>query len=155
MLQSKLVYARTLVGILGQIISVGLAISPVAQLHMRALCCVLNKCCVWSDKLPLDGAALDEFAFWKLSLPAFNGWFSLGATRVVFSDASSTGYGGYDSVEIGPDIAHGQWSEYEVSLSSTWRELKAVTLMLSSFASKLAGHRVKWQSECSPYSGGW
>ena len=47
-------------------------------------------------------------------------------------------------VEIGPDIAHGQWSEYEATLSSTWRELKAVSFVLASFALKLAGHRVKW-----------
>ena len=46
--------------------------------------------------------------------------------------------------EVGPDIAHSQWSQYEASLSSTWRELKAVAMVLDSFASKLAGHRVKW-----------
>ena len=35
--------------------------------------------------------------------------------------------------------------EYEASLSSTWRELKAVNaLVLSSLVSKLEGHRVKW-----------
>ena len=28
--------------------------------------------------------------------------------------------------------------------SSTWREFKAVYLVLQSFAQKLAGHRVKW-----------
>ena len=47
-------------------------------------------------------------------------------------------------MEIGPNIAHGQWSQYEATLSFTWRELKAVSLVLDSFASKLAGHRVKW-----------
>ena len=146
-LQSKLVCARTLASIAGQIISMGLAIGPVARLHTRALYFVLNKRRSWSDNLHLDGAVLDELTFWRSSLPAFNGqpiWFSPGATRVVFSDASSTGYGGYHLVEIGPHVAHGQWSEYEASLSSTWRELKAVALVLSSFASKLAGHRVKW-----------
>ena len=145
-LQSRFVCARTLASITGQIISMSLAVGPVARLRTRALYCVLNKRRFWSDKLPLDGAALDELAFWKSSLLSFNGrpiWFSPGATRVVFSDASSTGYGGH-SVEIGPDIAHGQWSEYETSLSSTWRELKAVSLVLASFATKLAGHRVKW-----------
>ena len=41
-------------------------------------------------------------------------------------------------------MVHGQWSEYEASLSSTWRELKAVSLVLYVLASKLSGHRVKW-----------
>ena len=67
---------------------------------------------------------------------------------MVFSDASSTGYGGLNRcVEIGPDIAHGQWSEYEASLSSTWRELKAVALVLSYFVQKMSGHRVKWLTD--------
>ena len=47
-------------------------------------------------------------------------------------------------VELGPEIFHGQWSEAEALLSSTWWELKAVYLVLMSFAEKLAGHRVKW-----------
>ena len=65
---------------------------------------------------------------------------------MVFSDASSTGYGGY-SVELGPELAHGQWSADEVVLSSIWRELKAVYNVLQSFASKLEGHAVKWSSD--------
>ena len=47
-------------------------------------------------------------------------------------------------VEVGPEVAHGQWSEDRFKLSSTWRELKAVHLVLQSFAVKLQGHTVKW-----------
>ena len=64
----------------------------------------------------------------------------------MFSNASSTGYGGY-LVELGPELAHGQWSADEVVLSSIWRELKAVYEVLRSFASKLEGHAVKWFSD--------
>ena len=64
--------------------------------------------------------AHDKVSFWKSSLAAFNGrpiWFSPGATRMVFSDASATGYGDFQNmVEVGPEIAHGQWSQYEASL---------------------------------------
>ena len=49
-------------------------------------------------------------------------WFSPSATRIVYSDASSSGYGGCHTVEVGPQVAHGQWSEYETSLSSTWAD---------------------------------
>ena len=35
----------------------------------------------------------------------------------------------------------------EVKHSSTWRELKAVYLILQSFASRLAGHSVKWSTD--------
>ena len=50
-------------------------------------------------------------------------------------------------MELGPEIAHGQQLEAEALLSSTWRELKAVYLVLLSFAGKLAGHRVKWLTD--------
>ena len=45
--------------------------------------------------------------------------------RLVFSDASNTGYGGY-TVEDGIHIAQGSWLAEEAKQSSTWRELVAV-----------------------------
>ena len=50
-------------------------------------------------------------------------------------------------VELGSDVAHGQWSELQMAQSTTRRELKAVDLVLRSSASKLAGHAVKWFSD--------
>lgn len=79
-----------------------------------------------------------ELLFWKECLPLFNGqsiWFDSGATCVAYSDASSSGYGGY-VVEIGLSVSHGHWSK-EAGMSSTWRELKAVFSVLKSFAEKL------------------
>ena len=125
-LASRLVPVRLLASI-----SMSLAIGLVACLRTRALYEVINGCRFWSEKLSLSPLAYDEVLFWRSSLSAFNGrpiWFSPNATRVVFSGASSTGYGGFHNmVEVGPIIAHGQWSQYEASLSSTWRELKAVS----------------------------
>ena len=62
---------------------------------------------------------------------------------MVYSDASSTGFGGY-TVEHGNLVANGQWSAEEAVQSSTWRELRAVKLVLKSFQSKLANKRVRW-----------
>ena len=79
-------------------------------------------------------------------LALFNGqpiWFEASATQIAYSDASSSGYGGY-VVEIGPNISHGYWSPQEAIMSSTWRELKAVFTVLQSFAQRLQGHTVKW-----------
>ena len=145
-LTNGLVPARLLASVTGQIISMSLAIGPVARLRKRALYEAINKRRFWSDKLQLSPLAY-QVPFGQSAFPSFNGrpiWFSPGATRVVFSDASYTGYGGCHSVEVGPNIAHGQWSQYETSLSSIWREFKPVSLVLNSFALKLAGHRVKW-----------
>ena len=126
-----------------------LAIGPVCRLRTRALYVVLNRRTFWTDWLSLTKDALEELHFWRQNIDCFNGqsiWFSAGTTRVAFSDASSTGYGGY-IVELGPEFARGQWSADELVLSSTWRELKAVHNVLQSFASKLKGHAVKWFSD--------
>ena len=147
--QGNRVAACFLASVIGHIISMSLAIGPVIRLRTRALYAVLNQRRFWADWLNLTGDALEELHFWKMNIDYFNGqsiWFSAGATRVVFSDASSTGYGGY-TVELGPEFAHGQWSAEELILSSTWRELKAVHNVLQSFASKLKGHAVKWFSD--------
>ena len=63
--------------------------------------------------------------------------------RVVFSDASNTGYGGF-TVEHGYHIAHGQWTEEESARSSTWSELAAVVRILKALSTKLTNSRVKW-----------
>lgn len=143
---APLVHVRRLASCVGQIISMSLAIGPVARLRTRALYGVINSRHSWADRLPLPAAAQEELVFWKSCLAQFNGqpiWFSPGATQVVYSDASSSGYGGH-AVEVGPRVAHGQWSAYEATLSSTWRELKAVFMVLCSLAPKLAGNKVKW-----------
>ena len=88
----------------------------------------------------------EDLLFWQTHIPFLKGqpiWFEPGVTRVAYSDVSSTGYRGY-VVELGPEVAHGQWSEVEASQSSTWRELKAVHQVLCSYTPQLKGHTLKW-----------
>ena len=76
-------------------------------------------------------SAREELKFWITQIDGFNGqriWRAPSAVRVVFSDASCTGFGGY-VVEHGNHVAHGQWSQWEAQQSSTWRELRAVVLV--------------------------
>ena len=69
-------------------------------------------------------------------------WHSPSALKVVYSDASDTGYGGY-VVEHGPCGAYGQWTEHGAQQSSTWRELSAMLRVLMAVAAKLANFRVR------------
>ena len=110
------------------IMSMGLALGSITCLRTRTLYATLSCRSSWADCLQLSSDAKEELRFWLENIKLFNGksiWFSSGATRVAYSDASSTGYEGY-IVEFGNEVAHGQWSKDEVILSSTWRELKAV-----------------------------
>ena len=65
------------------------------------------------------------------------------AVRVVYSDASETGYGGY-VVEHGASVSYCQWTPPQAVRSSTWRELAAVWFVLLSVANSLTHHRVRW-----------
>jgi hypothetical protein len=137
---------RAVAAVVGQIMSMSLALGPIARLRTRALYTVINSYFSWNAWVTLTEDAKEELCFWQSNVAALNGqpiWFKSGATRVVYSDASDSGYGGY-SVEVGQQFVQGSWSEHEAHLSSTWRELKAVYQVLYSLAPKLKGHIVKW-----------
>ena len=90
--------------IVGQVVSMSLAIGSITRLRTKALYHVVNNRQFWSDKLPHSVDTCKELSFWKPSLPAFNGqpvWFFPGVTCIVFSDASSSGYSSCHTVEIG------------------------------------------------------
>ena len=50
-------------------------------------------------------------------------------------------------MEHGCHIAQGRWSEEEAKKSSTWREIKAVRLVLESLTPKLKNERIRWFSD--------
>ena len=113
---------------------------------MHSLYTVLESRQSWSESLQLSQDAKDELTFWSSQLGMYNTqpiWHPPSAVRVVYSDASDTGFGGY-VVEHGCCIAHGQWTSDEALKSSTWCELSAVYLVLASVATKLANIRVRW-----------
>ena len=97
----------------------------------------------------ITSEARQEVLFWLDNLDDVNGqglWHSPSAIRVVYADASSTGYGGF-TVEHGCHIAQGLFSEEEAAQSSTWRELHAVRMVLGSLAHMLHNQRVRWLSD--------
>ena len=144
--QLALISAKQLASIVGKIISMGLAIGPVSRFMTRSLYAALESRQTWCDLLRLSPEARAELRFWSASLSEYSSqpiWRSPSALRVVYSDASETGYGGY-VVEHGPCVSFGQWTAEEASQSSTWRELSAVYQVLLAVACKLANTRVRW-----------
>ena len=123
-----------------------LVLGPVARLQTRSMYAVLNSRQSWCQSLRITQEAKMELIFWLGQLEGFNGqniWHCPPAIRVVYSDASDTGYGGY-IVEHGCHIAQGQWLPQEAKLSSTWRGLWAVLKVLQSLTSKLCNQRIRW-----------
>ena len=69
----------------------------------------------------MSAEASQELAFWINEIERFNGkkiWPKPSAVRVVYSDASSTGYGGY-TVEHETLVAIGHWSSAQPVQRST------------------------------------
>ena len=151
---NQIIPAKVLASIIGKIVAMSLALGSVTQLTTRRLYAVLNSRFSWDQQLTLSKEATEELVFWKIHMSKFNGqnlWPSPSAVRVVYSDASNTGYGGY-CVEHGGHIMWGQWSQEEAQQSSTWWELKAVRLVPEAFSDKLknqrAGSLVYRQPKC-------
>ena len=90
----------------------GLALGNITRLRTRNLYAILHTRSAWSDRVFMDSKAREELVFWLGNVDCFNGqsiWRSPSAVRVVYSDASSTGFGSY-IVEHGSHIVHGQWT---------------------------------------------
>ena len=148
--KSQYIPAKLLASILGELASMAVALGPVSSMMTRNLYATLNARLAWCQQLSISVEAHIELDFWSSCIGQFNGqdmWPKPSAVRVVYSDASDTGYGGYTggySVEHGGCVATGQWSKWEAQQSSTWRELRAVRLILESFYGQLENERIRW-----------
>ena len=138
-LSNNLISARNIARITGQVISMSLALGPIARFMTRGLYALLNNRYSWCHRLKVSPEAALELQFWLFNLESYNGqsiWHSPSAVQLVYSDASNSGYGGY-IIQHGPQIAHGHWSPEEATHSSTWRESCGVQRVLESIAGSL------------------
>ena len=146
---AKVVQARQLASITGTLLSMSRGIGPMCRLMTRAMYALIESRVSWCDRLKITSEARYELEFWLSGLERFRSqpiWRTAAAVRVVYSDASDTGYGGY-TVEHGPYVAQGQWSPEQAKQSSTWRELKAVGTVLELLGHKLSNSRVRWLTD--------
>ena len=93
----KGLHARTLASLIGKIMSMSLAIGPVTRLMTRGMYSLLNQRVAWCDFLQVTAEARKEVEFWCTEITRVNGqniWPSPSAVRVVYTDASDTGYAG-------------------------------------------------------------
>ncbi|XP_065892728.1 uncharacterized protein [Dysidea avara] len=126
--QNAQIKAKSLASITGKIISMSIAMGSVTRLMTRSMYALLNTQHFWCQNLTITDSVQEEISFWLQQIDTFNGqglWHTPSAVRMVYADASSTGYAGY-TVEHGCYIAHGPWTAKEATRSSTWRELRAV-----------------------------
>lgn len=142
--------AREIARVAGLIISMGPAVGPLSRLFTRRMYKFVQESDSWDRRIPLTDDVSEEIKFWIDNFNFINGYAiksKHACTKIVYSDASAHGYGGFVAQKLGNEIAHGQFSADEKSESSTYRELAAVKYVLQSLRNKLAHERILWHSD--------
>lgn len=137
---------KNVASVVGQLISMTVVVGHVSQIMTRYLSSDILTARYWDSYIHLGEGSRQQLEFWNQNLEALNRknlHESHKCSKIVFSDASATGYAGYEVSTIN-GISHGLWSEEESLKSSTWRELVAVHRVLLSLKHILANQRIKW-----------
>ena len=141
--------ARKLARITGKIISMSLVLGNITSLMLRyAHIAIVNRTS-WDFYFDLDSKVINELSFWSEHLARLNSRSivsSLQVQRVVYSDASNSGCGGY-IVDIQGSESFRTWQSGEEKTSSTYREMLGVHTVLQSVTSFLRGKKVRWYTD--------
>ena len=142
--------ARRIAKVAGTLISMGPAIGPLARLFTRRMYAFMDDAPSWDANVTFTPDLTEELKFWLANINQLNGYKikSMHAiSKVVYTDASNSGYGGYVAQKLGNVIAHGKFNEFEAAQSSTYRELAAVKHVLHSLKQQLKHQIVLWHSD--------
>ena len=145
LLNSNCVTFRGVARLAGLIISVTIAVGPIARLFTRQMCFILLHRSRWDDTFIMPHALLEEVKFWHQHIRALSGFEirpNLQFTLSFHTDASRTAFGGISS---NPDFkpVRGMFSSFEQKAGSTFRELKAIYYVLLTHSKKLHVSHVK------------
>lgn len=148
--QHRRVRVRLVASLVGQIISMGIVIGlNVCQIMTRYLSADILTAFSWNSCTTLSPESLEQIQFWENHLNLVNAkniFESHKCSKIVYSDASKTGFGGFEVGTVN-GISHGMWAPDEQVKSSTWRELTAVFRVLSALIHLLSNQKVKWFSD--------
>ena len=143
--------ARKLARLTGKIISMSPVIGNISRLMTRNLYAIIISRKNWDFNINIKDAVetIAEMFFWKNNIRMLNRRRLVEQDlpqKLVYSDASNVALGAY-VVHTDNAVAHKMWSGSEATKSSTWREIKAVSVGLSAFGEILKNKVVKWHSD--------
>jgi len=140
------VTARQLASVTGKIISNMLVFGKNTTIMTKQLHAVIDTRMGWDCKVRVTLEAVKELEFWASNIESMNSRSFVFPPKlpqvIVYSDASSVGCGSHVSLNKNL-VAHRNFTDLEMSQSSTWRELISVQFSLDSFSSFIAGAHVK------------
>ena len=138
MSKSNVASARQISKITGRGVSFrcSLPIGPLARLFTRQMYFFIENSAKWDETITAGDDLIQEINFWVHNLKKYNGFeikVNHVISKVVYSDASDTGYGGYVVQKLGKIIAKGNFLPHERNTRSTYRELLAIRFILEKF----------------------
>ena len=146
LLEKRCATAKDLSRITGTLSSMLHAIGPLVRLFTRSMYHQIAAANSWHKLHPLSSEVSKDLTFWLSNLRHVNG-FSFKhhptTTKIVFTDASQYGYGGFTVSKLGKYICSGKFTPDETIQSSTFRELLAVKLVLQSYGHLLANQAIQ------------
>jgi hypothetical protein len=144
-IDSKSATYRDIARVAGFVISLSLAIGPATRLFTRQMYLCIMQRTSWNDTVRINSCLQNELRFWCDNIDGFQGYCikePVATCPAVYTDASDMGYGGY-TVTLGTHVAHGLWDPQDRLQSFTYRELKAILLVIQSLQHILEHKKVK------------
>lgn len=138
------VSARCLSRMTGSLVSMGLALGPVVRLWTRSIYSDICRADYWDKPFVMSQEGQSEVLFWKdnFDCSGYPIWSPSAKVEVLtYSDASGQGWGGF-AVQFSDKVARGSWSCADSANSSTFREVKAIRLVLESYSEEVRGKEV-------------
>ena len=131
-----LITARNLAQVTGKIISMSPVIGNISRLMTRYCYMIIETRSAWDSLLEIihSDQVKAELVFWQENIVKLNRKYLAGyscSSVVIYSDASDIAAGAC-TVELKSKNFHTMWNSVEKVQSSTWREMKAIELALSS-----------------------
>ena len=146
MLGNEYTTARKLASIAGKINAANLVMGSITNMMLKHCHRTIMSRKSWDGILKLDDSALEELRFWLNNFKNLNVrklQEIKAVNRIVYSDASAVGAGGFVLDVQGAQYFR-QWDPGEELKSSTWRELKGVQFCLDSFSNLLENKTIRW-----------
>ena len=116
--------AKILSKIAGQLSSMHLSLGPIVRMFTRNIYSEIQSKCNWYEVFILSDACKYELNFWLENIKIKNG-YSLkpkqSSSQILFTDASEKAYGGYIFERLEQKICFGNFTNFEISRSSTER----------------------------------
>ena len=130
----------------GSLVSMGLALGPVVRLWTRSIYRDICQANYWDKPVLVSQDSQSEVLFWRDNFDnsGYPIWFPRPKVEVLtYSDAS---WGGF-AVQFSDKAARGCWSSADCMKSSTFREVKAIRLVLESYCEEARGKEVLHQTD--------